>query len=102
MLIESRMKVKVQYLGPVRVLSNKREEEIQVTPKTTLCELLRKLSTTYGKEFEQEVFEDDKENVREGLIITINGIAIGQLNGLKTNLKLGDTVALLPHFAGGG
>jgi MoaD family protein len=96
------MRIKVQYLGPVRVLLNRREEEIEISLKTTICELLKKLSITYGKEFEWEVFEEDGEKVREGLIVTVNGIAIGQLNGLETNLKLGDTVALLPHFAGGG
>ena len=96
------MKVKVQYLGPIRAMLNKREEEIEVTLKTTIYELLRKLSSVYGKAFEVEVFEDDRKNIRDGLIVTVNGKAIGQLNGVGTGLKVGDVVTLLPLFAGGG
>ena len=96
------MKVKVRYLGPIRAMLNKREEEVEVSLKTTIHELLRKLSDTHGKTFEREVFEDDGENVRDELIVTVNGKAIGQLNGMRTGLKLGDAVALLPLFAGGG
>lgn len=94
--------IKVQYLGPVRVIVNKREEEVDLSMKATIYELLKKLSNTYGKTFEREVFEDDGKNFRDGLIVTVNGIAAGQLNGSGTGLKLGDVVALLPLFAGGG
>ena len=96
------MRVKVQYLGPVRVMLNKREEKVEVSLKTTIYELLRRLSNAYGKAFEREVFEDDGKNLRDGLIITVNGTAIGQLDGMRTRMKLGDVVALLPLFAGGG
>jgi len=96
------MRVKVQYLGPVRVMLDKREEEVEVSLKTTVYELLRKLSNTYGEGFEREVFEDDGGSIRDGLIITVNGRAIGQLDGVRTSLKLGDVVTLLPLFAGGG
>jgi len=41
-------------------------------------------------------------NIREGMVITINGIALGQLGGLSAQLRDGDEVMLLPFFAGGG
>jgi MoaD family protein len=96
------MKVKLQYLGPIRVILKKREEQIEITLKTTVLNLLRKLANAYGTAFHQEVFEDDGEQLRESLIVTINGKAIGQLNGTNTRLKSGDIVTLLPLFAGGG
>ena len=96
------MRIKVQYLGPVRVVVNKREEEIELSLKATIYELLRKLSDVYGKKFEREVFEDNGENVRGDLIVTVNGKVIKQLDGMRTRLKLGDVVSLLPIFAGGG
>ena len=96
------MKIKVQYLGPVRVVVNKREEEIEISVKATIYDLLRKLSNVYGKTFEREVFEDNGENVRDDLIVTVNGKVIKQLDGMRTRLKLGDVVSLLPIFAGGG
>ena len=96
------MRVKVQYLGPIRALLSKKEEEVEVSLKTTIYELLKKLSNTYGTAFEREIFEDDRKNVRDELIVTVNGKAIGQLEGIRTNLKFGDVVTLLPLFAGGG
>lgn len=99
---QRQVRVKVQYLGPVRVVVNKREEEVELSLKATVYELLRKLSNAYGKAFEGEVFEDDGGNIRDGVIVTVNGTATGQLDGMGTRLKLGDVVTLLPLFAGGG
>lgn len=96
------MRVKVHYLGMVRVTLNKKEEDIEVSPKTTLFELLDKLANAYGEWFRNEVFEGDGEEVSEEIIVTVNGTAIGQLDGIKTKLEEGDVVALLPFFAGGG
>lgn len=96
------MRIRVQYLGQIRAILNKKNEEVEVPPKTTVYELLKRLSKKYGKEFKVEVFEDDGENVREGVIVTVNGKAVKQLRGIDTPLKLGDIVALLPLFAGGG
>ena len=92
----------MQYLGPVRAMLNKREEEVEISLKTTVYELLRNLSNTYGKAFEDEIFEDDRKNVRDGLVVTVNGKAIGQIDGVQTGLKAGDVITLLPLFAGGG
>lgn len=96
------MKIKVRYLGPIRVILKKRDEEVEITLKTTVLRLLRKLTNAYGKALHQEVFQDDGDQLRETLVVTINGKAIGQLNGTSTNLKSGDVVTLLPLFAGGG
>jgi len=96
------MKVRVHYLGPVRVKLNKKEEDVGVSAKASVLDLLRGLSDTYGEWFRKEVLDDEEKNVREGLVITVNGIALGQLGGLAAKLKEGDEVMLLPFFAGGG
>ena len=96
------MRVKVEYLGPIRVTLNKKEEIVEIPVKTTLQDLLNRLSSTYGKWFREEVFESKGKKIRDGLIVTVNGIAAGQTGGLKTILGEGDVVAILPFFAGGG
>ncbi|MCW4037774.1 MAG: MoaD/ThiS family protein [Candidatus Bathyarchaeota archaeon] len=96
------MKVTVQYLGQVRAVLNKGREEVDVSPKTTVFTLLKQLTERYGEAFEGEVFEEEGKAVREGLIVTVNGKAIGQLQGTKTRLNVKDVVTLLPLFAGGG
>jgi MoaD family protein len=100
--MEMLMKIKVKYLGPVALAVKKREEELEVSSRASIHELLRKLSSLYGKEFESEVLQDDGENIRNGMAITVNGKVIGQLDGMRTRLKMGDTIALLPLFLGGG
>jgi MoaD family protein len=96
------MLIKIKYLGPVTLIVNKREEELEISSRASIHELLRKLSSQYGKQFESEVLQDDGQNIRNGMAVTVNGTVIGQLEGMRTRLKLGDTIALLPLFLGGG
>jgi MoaD family protein len=96
------VKVTVQYLGQVSAVLNKRGEEVEVSSKTTVYTLLKQLANRYGEVFEGEVFEEEGKAVREGLIVTVNGRAIGQLQGIKTRLNVKDVVTLLPLFTGGG
>jgi MoaD family protein len=96
------MKVKVQYMGQVRVIVNRKDEEIEVSSQATIRELMHILSNLYGKEFDSEVFQEDGETPRDDLIVAVNGIGIAQLNLTKTSLKQGDTVTLFPVFPGGG
>ena len=97
-----KMKIRVRYLGPVRVLLNKKEEELEVPVKTTLIEFLDRLASLYGDAFREEVLETNSKAIREGLVVTVNGIAVNQLGGVKARLNDGDAVTLLPFFAGGG
>jgi len=96
------MLIKIKYLGPLALMLNKREEELEVSSSASIDDLLRKLSSLYGEEFENEVLQDGGENVRTGTAVTVNGKVIGQLDGMGTRLKMGDTIALLPLFLGGG
>ncbi len=96
------MKVHVHYLGLVRIRLNKKEEDIEVPEQTSVINLIMKLSDMYGEWFRREVLNNGDENLAEGMAITINGIALVQIGGLKAKLSEGDQVMLLPFFAGGG
>lgn len=95
------MRVQVRYLGPVRVMLQKREEPVALAPRATLLDLLQTLSARYGPAFREEVL-DEREGLQESLLVTVNGTAIGQLGGLVVRLHDEDVVTLLPFFAGGG
>lgn len=97
-----KMKVKVQYLGPVRVRLNKKEEQVEVPGSLSLLSLLQRLCDSYGEWFRKEVLDDDGKNIGKGLVVTVNGIALGQVGGVEAKLKEGDIITLLPFFAGGG
>jgi MoaD family protein len=96
------MQIRVHYLGQISAVVKKREENVEAASRTTVYTLLKHLADRYGDAFEGEVFEEGEKEVREGVIVTVNGRAIGQLQGTDTRLKGGDVITLLPLFAGGG
>jgi len=95
------MKVKVEYLGFIKNMLNKRVEEFELSEKTSLQDLLGKLSNLYGKPFKKEVFELGQKDVKTGFVVTVNGVLIGQLDGVRTKLKHGDHVILMSLMSGG-
>lgn len=95
------MKVKVEYLGFIKNLLNKRVEEFELKDGTKLQGLLGRLSDSYGQPFKKEVFERGLEDLKTGFVVTVNGILIGQLDGVKTKLRDGDQVILMSLMSGG-
>ena len=96
------MRIRIRYIGPIRLKLGKKEEELEIPSETTLKEFLDKLTDMYGILFKEEIFEPDGKTIKDGLVVTVNGIAMNQLNGVKSLLKEGDIISLLPFFAGGG
>lgn len=94
--------VKIQYMGQIRAIVGRREEMIANTQKITVLAVLHQLAKRYGLEFEAEVLDDTKQGLRDGILITINGIATGQLEGLTTLVEPQATLTILPLFTGGG
>ena len=94
--------VKIQYMGQIRAIVGRRDETINDSPDTTVLAILHRLAARYGRDFEAEVLDDAKQGLREGILITVNGIAIGQLDGVATVIHTHDTLTILPLFTGGG
>lgn len=95
------MKVKVHYLGYIRNLLRQKEEEFELEKGTSLSVLLDRLAGIYGEPFKKEVFELGLKDVKMGFVVTVNGVLIGQLDGVETKLKEGDNVILMSLMSGG-
>ncbi|MCK4477735.1 MoaD/ThiS family protein [Candidatus Bathyarchaeota archaeon] len=95
------MKVKVEYLGFIKNLLNKRVEEIELSKGASLQELLSDLSNLYGTLFKKEIFEPGQKDVKTGFVVTVNGVLIGQLDDVETSLRNGDQVILMSLMSGG-
>jgi len=95
------MKVKVHYLGYIKNMLEKKDEELDIREGATLSELLDKLAGLYGQPFKKEVFEPGLKDLKTGFVVTVNGILMGQLNGTETRLKEGDTIILMSLMSGG-
>ena len=95
------MKVKVHYLGFIRKLINQSEDEFELEEGTSLADLLNQISNMYGKAFQKEVYEPGLKDVKMGFVITVNGVLMGQLHGVDTQLNNGDNIILMSLMSGG-
>lgn len=95
------MNVKVEYLGFIKNLLNKRVEQFELSEETSLQDLMDKLSELHGEHFKKEVFEPGQKDVKTGFVVTVNGVLIGQLDGIETRLKDGDHIILMSLMSGG-
>jgi MoaD family protein len=96
------LKVRVEYLGHLKnMLGSRREEEIEVEDDSSVSELLTALSEKHGESFRKAVYEAGGKDIKSNFIATVNGYLLNQLNGVKTKLKNGDHVVLMPIVSGG-
>ena len=95
------MKVKVRYLGYIGNMLRKREDEFELIRGASLSELLNKLAGIYGEAFRREVFEPGLKDVKTGFVVTVNGVLMGQLRGVDTQLSEGDNIILMTLMSGG-
>lgn len=97
---KTNIKVKVKFFTTLREIVGKKEEQVELSGSISLDSLLKQLSKKHGKEFEDYVY-DELKNVRGHLQFLINGNSTSAMQGLKTKLKEGDQVAILPPVGGG-
>jgi MoaD family protein len=95
------MNVTVQYLGFIKNLINQSEDKFELEESASLLDLLNKIADMYGKPFEKEFYEKGSKDVKMGFVVTVNGVLIGQLNGVDTQLNNGDNVVLMSLMSGG-
>jgi molybdopterin synthase sulfur carrier subunit len=94
------VKVVVRFFTTLREITGKKEEPIELPASASVNAVLRKLSESYGADFNDYVF-DELGDVRGHLEILVNGRSVSTLSGLRTQLKDGDQVAILPPVGGG-
>ena len=95
------MQIKVHYIGLVKSYTNKSQDAINLPDGTLLAELLSKIAETYGKEFQAEVYDPAKKEMKPTFVVMVNGILMDQLRGVNTPLKDGDNVILMALMTGG-
>ena len=95
------MKVRVHYLGMVKTYTNKGQEDVELEDASTLSDLLGKITKNFGKPFNSEVYDPNKREVKTLFTVMVNGVIMGQLDGVDTKLKDGDNVIVMPLMTGG-
>ncbi len=97
------MEAKVRFFTNLREIVNKREETLSFANdgKVTVDVVLKTLSKKYGTPFTEYVYNDKTGQPKNFLQFLVNGNSTSTLNGLETELKDGDVLAILPPVGGG-
>lgn len=94
------MKLRVQYMGQLRTVAGRSEEEIELPDSTNLAALLSQLASRLGDGAAPHLV-NAAGHAQRGLLIVVNGSAIAPPHTAATILRPGDTITLLPPIAGG-
>jgi len=97
------VEVKVRFFTNLREIVNKREETLTLNEgeKVTVDLVLKTLSQKYGTPFMEYVYNGKTGQPKNFLQFLVNGTSTSMLNGLETELKDGDVLAILPPVGGG-
>ncbi len=97
------MIVKIRFFTILREITNRREENLALDneKKVTVSIVLKMLEEKYGKAFTDYVYESKTGQVKSFLQFLVNGASASTINGLETELKNGDVLAILPPVGGG-
>lgn len=97
------MRVSIRFFTSLREITNKREEKLEFPDdaKVTVEVVLKRLVQLYGKPFVEYVYDSKTGGVQSFLQFLVNGQSAAAINGLKTELKDGDVLAILPPVSGG-
>jgi len=93
-------KVTVRVFATFRELLGKRTIELD-TAVDDVEGIIRLIADTYQPSFKKAVVDPQTGQVRKGFSVLLNGQDITFLDGLRTRLKDGDTIALFSPVAGG-
>jgi MoaD family protein len=94
------LEINVCYFYPLRDLTGKLKDKVSVDEGATVQDLLNMLSGRYGERFKEYVCSGIS---RKGLpiIFLLDGRNIIQLKGLRTHLREGCVITMMPPIAGG-
>ena len=92
-------RVKVKFFGIFRNYAKNESLHIHLEEPATIESLMIKLSSQIN-EFD-ELLKYGSKDIKSNMIIVLNDKEIGVLDGLKTYVKDGDNVAIIPTTHGG-
>jgi molybdopterin converting factor small subunit len=96
------LNVKVDYLGYIRqALNVQQAESIALNENGTVHDLLVRLADKHGEPFKKAVYDPKDTAMKPEHILAVNSIILNERDNLKTKLKEGDRVSVMPVVTGG-
>ena len=97
------MQVSIRFFTSLREIVGEKEETLKIPDGETITvgTALKTLAQRFGKPFIEYVYDPNSGEVRSFLQFLVNGKSATTQNGLQTELKDGDVLAILPPVGGG-
>jgi len=93
------LKITVRFFAALREIVGKKEETLRFPNKeVTIEKAFKLLIERYGKDFVEYVFDEQSGEIRSYLQLLVNEKSV---NALKTKLKDGDILVIVPPVGGG-
>ncbi len=92
--------VKINFLSLLADITKIKELNLSVHENTTIKEILERLISKFGKDFERTIL-DNPDSLKKYIILGLNGKDIRTLENLDTIVNHHDEILLLPAIAGG-
>ncbi|MEM3587792.1 MAG: ubiquitin-like small modifier protein 1 [Candidatus Jordarchaeaceae archaeon] len=94
------MKFKVKVFAAVREIMKTKEIELESEDNVTIRDAIKLMIDKYGEKLAEYLLEKNGEP-KPAFLLMVNGVPIKELEGLETQLKEGDVLAVLPPAMGG-
>ena len=95
------VRVSVRMMGPLREASGRGEEELTLSNGSDVSSVIRKLIEEHGGGLEKALMDPVINSPQPNTLILLNGVEVGNLDGLKTPVVDGDALVLLSVTHGG-
>lgn len=96
------MKIKVRILrGPLSKIVGKNVVILQTEDKIRVIDVLNLLSERYGEPFKEFVFNPKTSQINSYLLLALNGVHIGCINGIETIIEDNSELLILSATGGG-
>lgn len=95
------LEVTVKFFATLREILGKKEDKLELAENSTIEDLLEKLSQKHGDKFIDYVYDKKTKSPRNHLQFLIDSVNIHTMQGLKTKLKDGNIIAIVPPVGGG-
>ena len=92
--------IKINFLSLLADITKIKELNLSVQENATIKEILERLISKFGKDFERKILDSPKA-LNKYIILGLNGKDIRTLEDLDTIVNHHDEILLLPAIAGG-
>lgn len=94
-------KIRIEFLGVLAGLAERSTVSLELQSPIVVGDVISELVNRFSQEFKQALIDPELNDPRPNVLIMLNKKEISALNGLKTRVKDGDKLVLLPVSHGG-